>query len=91
MDAFEVCEHLVVPKSQNPITLVLQEGGPFDFRRRQGIVLPAVDLHNQSGFMAHEIGDVTTEGYLAAKLAAAHLLGAERLPEPPFRLCHIPS
>src|SRR4029077_237959 len=43
--------------------------GSLGFPRRQGIVLAAVDFHDQAGLVAHKVGDVAADRHLAAELA----------------------
>ena len=74
MDAFEIFQNLVVPKSQNSIALVLQKQTPLRLVGRRTIVMAAVDLHDQPGFVADKVGDVWADRDLTAELMAGHLL-----------------
>jgi hypothetical protein len=51
-------------------------------------MLAAVDFHDQPGLVAHKIGNVAADRHLAAELVPRHLMRAQDLPEPPFRLGH---
>jgi len=88
MDAGGICQDLRVPKSQNPIALVLQETTSLGFPRRRAIVLAAVDFQDQPGLVAYKVSNVTTDRHLAAELVPLYLMRAQCLPEPPFRLGH---
>src|SRR5207244_6089334 len=48
----------------------------------------AVDLHDQAGFWAHEVGQVLTDRMLAAKLHAEPLT-TQSLPDPPLGGGHV--
>jgi hypothetical protein len=52
-------------------------------------VLAAVDFHDQPGLVAHEIGNVAADWYLAAEPVPVHLMRAQDLPDPPFRVGHV--
>jgi hypothetical protein len=72
MHAVEIFQDLVVPKPQNAKAFALQERFSLGFPRRQGIVLAAVDFHDQPGLVVHEVGNVMANRGLAAELAALH-------------------
>jgi hypothetical protein len=42
--AFEVRQHFIVPKPQNPVAFALQEAAPFGFLRRRRVVLTTIDF-----------------------------------------------
>src|SRR6266478_174046 len=71
MDAVEICQDFVVPKPQKAIALVLQEPASLGLPRRRAIVLAAVDFHDQSGLVAHKIGNVAADRHLPSFDASA--------------------
>ena len=91
LDAVGICQDLVVPKSQDPIALILQETTSLGLRRRRAIVLAAVDFNDQPGLVAYKVGNIAADRHLAAELVSLHLMRTQYLPEPLFRLGHVPS
>ena len=73
MDAFWICQNLIVPETQNTISLALQKSDSIRLMFRRTIMLAAVDFNDQSGFMAQKIGDIATDRHLTTELAAHHL------------------
>jgi hypothetical protein len=67
----------------------LQELTSLGFAWQQGIVLAAVDLHDQPGLVAHKLDNIAADWCLAAELATSHSMQAQYLPDPPFCLGHV--
>jgi hypothetical protein len=91
MDAVEICQDLVVPESEDAIAFALQEPASLGLPWRRAIVLTAVDFEDQPGLVAHEIGDVAAQRYLAPELVPLRLMRAQYSPDPPFRVSHVLS
>lgn len=51
-----VVQHLVVPEPQHAVPLAFQKLRAACFRGGRWVVLPAIDLDDQSRFMADKIG-----------------------------------
>jgi len=74
-------QYLIIPKSQHPIPLSLEEGRAFFIMPLLFKMLPAIGLDHQSFFQAHEIHDIGRNGMLAPEFRPAHLPVAQSLPE----------
>src|SRR5215469_8822187 len=84
-----IVQHLVVPEPQHAVPLGFEEPGPGCFRRGRAIVLPAIDLDDQSCCVADEIGDEPADRHLSAKPIAFGLPRPQHLPEPLFGFGHV--
>src|SRR5215469_12721303 len=84
-----IVQHLVVPEPQHAVPLGFEEPGPGCFRLGRAIVLPAIDLDDQSCCVADEIGDEPADRHLPAKPMAFGLPRPQHLPEPLFGFGHV--
>ncbi len=66
-DSINVCEYFMVPKSDDPITLILQERCPSPVGLYSYCVLPAVKFDDEISFWTTEIHNEGRNNVLAAK------------------------
>ena len=69
-----IVQHLVVPEPQHAVPLGFEEARAACFRLGRGIMLPAIDLDDQSRCVADEVGDEPANRHLSAKPMAFCLL-----------------
>jgi len=72
-DAVDLSKHLIVPEAKHAVTLRIEVGASFRVSgRSRGLgVLAPVNFNDQFMLMAGEIGKVSSDGRLAAKVSAA--------------------
>jgi hypothetical protein len=71
--ALPICQDLMVPEPQNSIAFVSEKAAAFHIRRRQGVVLAAIDFDNQARFVTDKISNVASERHLTAESVTLHL------------------
>jgi hypothetical protein len=76
-----IFQYLMVPEAQGPESLPPEPGFPFLVLALLPGMLPAVKLDDESCLKTHEIGDVLTNGLLAAELEPVDLLAPEMPPQ----------
>ena len=81
--AVDIPKHVVVPKAQN-LEASVRATSITNCIRLAFIVLPAVDLNDESRFEANEVNKVRTDLNLATKAQAVELFGTEMPPEEAF-------
>ncbi len=81
--AIDVFQNLVVPETQNPMSLLLQPAGADRVILDLESVLPAVDLNNEFLFRAKEIDHVWSNGLLPPEPSVIDLAQAYAAPQ-----CH---
>jgi hypothetical protein len=81
---FLIAQHIVVPKPQDAETFRVKPSGSRFIIGLRVSMLPAIDLDDQSLRKAREVGDVSSNGSLAAKPEACELLSPQEIPEPSF-------
>lgn len=89
-DTFDIAENLVVPESQDTITLCRQVPRAIDIAGIVG-VLTAIHLHDQLCLPAAEISDKGSDGELPAEMCVFELMVAQPVPQCLLRLRHIPA
>ena len=87
----DVRQHLVVPKTWNPVARFRQETAPFRFLRRRSLVLAAIDFDNQARIVANEVGNAAPERRRPAAPMPLDLTGSQDSPEAPLCFGHIAS
>ena len=71
--ALGIFQDFIIPEAYDPITFALQEPAPVGFLLRQRIMLAAIDLDNQAGFVTDKICNVAAERHLTAELVSLDL------------------
>ena len=88
-DALRIRQNIVVPEAQDAEALAPQEVRSADLLFRLAVMLTAIDLDDQLGFVTDEISDVATDWNLATKLAAIQLTLTEHLPQLALGVSHL--
>ncbi len=88
----QVCQHLVVPKSQHPEPVTLEPQRPLVIRGANVrlIVLPAIHLDNQSTLEANEVHNVGSNRLLPPESQPKHPLAPEMGPQDSFGIRLLP-
>jgi hypothetical protein len=68
-----IFQDFIIPEAYDPITCALQEPAPVGFLLRQRIMLAAIDLDNQAGFVTDKICNVAAERHLTAESVSLDL------------------
>jgi hypothetical protein len=85
---FSLLQHLVVPKSQHRIAILLQpRGASFIFLLPEGM-LAAVYFHDQHSVQTDEVGDEGPDGTLAAEFATFDLPLFQSMPQGTLGIRH---
>ena len=78
---FNICEHLVVPESKDPVALRIEKrGADFIFARSLGM-LSAIEFDDKASFRRAEVSEVRSDRELTAKLGLAHLTAPQMSPQ----------
>jgi hypothetical protein len=85
-----LCQHIIVPKSQHPKSAFLKESISPRIRWRVSM-LPTVDLNDQLPFKTHEVQDEIAIRMLPAKLVTLQLSTPQTPPKLSFGIRHIVS
>jgi hypothetical protein len=83
---FRLGHHFIAPIPLHTIAALFQAPRASGIVRRRTRMLTAVDLHDQQGFIAYEVGDECTDADLTSKFVAAKSSRAQVLPEHVFGL-----
>ena len=65
--ALGIFQDFIIPEAYDPIASVLQEPAPVGFLLGQRIMLSAIEIDDQAGFVTDKIRDVTAERHLTAE------------------------
>ena len=84
-----IAQHLVVPEPQHAVPLGFEEARAACFRLGRGIMLPAIDLDDQSRCVADEVGNEPADRHLPAKPITFGLPRPQHLPELLFGFGHV--
>jgi hypothetical protein len=79
-NAFEIAKHIVVPESKHPVTF-LGQSAITDGICSRFMMLPAVDLNNQTSLTTDEIADVAGYRFLPDEFLSVDLPATNAIPE----------
>lgn len=88
-DPFAFPEHVIGRKPQHPVSLGPEPVVPADVRWFTTIVTGTVDLHDETGAQAREVGHIGPDRRLAAESVAVQVSAAQVEPEPGFDAGHV--
>src|SRR5262249_23918998 len=91
MTPLGVGKHVVAPKAQDPVALLLEPRGASGIVLRLDRMLAAVDLDDQQSILGKKIGDVGADGHLATEFHTVELTVAKGLPELVLRVRRLPA
>jgi hypothetical protein len=83
-DSLGVGEDIIVPESDNAISVSLELGSAFLIGFYSHGMLPTIELDDEKGFHGCKIRNVRADGRLAAKLDTVELSVSKMLPKLPF-------
>jgi len=87
--AFRICQHIIIPETQDAITLSLQKVSSDGVSFRGSVMLTAIDFNDQSRFMAHEVRYIPPDRHLPTKFVSLDLVRSQQLPNGPLGVGHI--
>ena len=82
-------EHVIVPIPYRAIAHLSEESGTLRIPTHAVLVLPAIDLDNQSCFKARKICDVGRDRELATEFESGQSSATQRFPKLRFGICLI--
>jgi hypothetical protein len=87
--ARHVPQHVVIPKSQNPVIVV---GEPFvtNYVPRIVRMLPSIDFNDEAAFAANQVDRIKTNRLLSNELKSIQPTRSELIPERSFSFRHCP-
>src|SRR6516225_8891805 len=84
-----IVQHLVVPEPQHAVALGFEKPRAACFCLGRGIMLPAIDLDDQSRCVAGKVDNEPADRHLAAKPTVFGLPRPQYLPEAPLGFGHV--
>ena len=90
-DSIRHCQNIVVPETQDPVSLILQPFASGIVILRLFDMLPAIYFDNQLPVSADKINDIFSDKLLPSKLKGFCLPHAQPLPQKPLGICRIPT
>ena len=85
-DRIELRQHVMIPKPEDTVPLLLQVCGSISIRRCFGSVLTAIEFDHEPVFHAEEVRNESADGLLSAELGTFKAPVAQVGPERAFRV-----